>query len=422
MRELDELLRALTQRGALGGLAALLLCLVAAWGLARLLRGRNRANDSIWFGHRLVDGVLFPVIALALAYAASIALHGSIEVVVFRLALPVLAALVLLRLVVHVLAAALPSAFWVRSAERVVWWLAWLGVALWVTGLLPLLLGVLNDIGWKMGNQRFTLRNVLEGTLTAAVVLVLALWVSSAIEKRLLRGTGDDLSIRMMTANIVRALLLFVGLLFALSAVGIDLSALSVIGGALGVGVGFGLRNIAANYVSGFAILAERSLRIGDMVKVDDFEGRITDIRTRFTLIRALNGREAIVPNEMLVTQRVENLSLADPRVAVSTKVQVGYGSDVRALQTKLAAAMLQVPRVLQTPAPGVQLSAFAADGIELTLNFWIRDSENGQGNVKSDVHLAVLDVLNAEHIDIPYPQRVVRTLDVLTEAPPAGR
>ena len=128
----------------------------------------------------------------------------------------------------------------------------------------------------------------------------------------------------------MRALLLFVGLLFALSAVGIDLTALSVLGGAIGVGLGFGLQKIAANYISGFVILAERSLRIGDMVKVDGFEGRITDIRTRYTVIRSLSGREAIVPNETLITQRVENSSLADPRVLVTTGVQVAYGTDVR--------------------------------------------------------------------------------------------
>jgi small-conductance mechanosensitive channel len=243
------------------------------------------------------------------------------------------------------------------------------------------------------------------------VVLVLVLWISGAIEKRLLRGSGDNLSLRMMAANLVRAGLLFVGLLLALSAVGIDLTALGVLGGALGVGLGFGLQKIAANYVSGFVILAERSLRIGDMVKIDNFEGRVTDIRTRYTVVRSLGGREAIVPNEMLITQRVENASLADPRVSLSTVVQVAYGSDVRRLQEQLTEVINRVERVLADPAPAVQLSNFAADGLELTVTFWIRDPENGQGNVRSSVNLAILDLLTAQGIDIPYPQRVVRQL-----------
>jgi small-conductance mechanosensitive channel len=217
---------------------------------------------------------------------------------------------------------------------------------------------------------------------------------------------------RKIAANAIRSLLLFIGLLFALSAAGIDLTALGVLGGALGVGLGFGLQKIAANYISGFVILAERSLRIGDMVKVDTFEGRITDIRTRYTVIRSLGGRETIVPNELLITQRVENASLADPRVAVSTSVQVAYGTDLRALRPKLEAAMRAVPRVLREPAPAVQLDAFGADGLMLVLGFWIGDPENGQGNVKSDVNMAVLELLEAEGIDIPFPQRVISVID----------
>ena len=281
---------------------------------------------------------------------------------------------------------------------------------LWVTGVMPAVMEQLDGVRWKIGGTQISLRNMIEGTLTAAVVMVLALWVSAALERKIIHGTGNDLSMRKMVSNIVRAVLLFIGLLLALSAVGIDLTALSVLGGAIGVGLGFGLQKIAANYVSGFVILAERSLRIGDMVKVDNFEGRITDIRTRYTVIRALNGREAIVPNEMLITQRVENSSLADPRVLITSTVQVAYGTDVRALQPKLVDAMSGVERVIADPGPAVQLSAFAADGMDLALQFWIRDPENGQGQVKSEVNLAVLAVLNAEGVEIPFPQRVMHT------------
>jgi small-conductance mechanosensitive channel len=232
--------------------------------------------------------------------------------------------------------------------------------------------------------------------------------VSSAAEARLLAGATDNLSIRKMAANALRAVLLFVGLMFALSAAGIDLTALGVLGGALGVGIGFGLQKLAANYVSGFVILAEGSMRIGDMVRVDNFEGRISDISTRYTVIRALNGRESIVPNEMLITQRVENSSLADPQVSITTTLQVAYGTDLDALLPRLAAAVAAVPRVLAEPAPGVQLAGFGADGLDLAVLFWIDDPENGQGNVRSDVNLALLRTLNAAGVEIPFPQRVV--------------
>lgn len=260
-----------------------------------------------------------------------------------------------------------------------------------------------------MGASTMTLRKLVEGSLVATLVLILSLWLSSVIEKQLLRGSGDLLSLRKMAANLVRAGLLFIGLLLGLSAVGIDFTALSVLGGAVGVGLGFGLQKITANYVSGFVILAERSLRIGDMVKVDGFEGRVSDIRTRYTVIRALNGRESIVPNELLITHRVENSSLADPKVLLTTSVQVAYGTDVKALQGPVVQALLGVKRVLIDPAPSLLLTDFAADGMLLTLYFWIADLENGQANVRSEVNLALLEVLEDQAVEIPYPQRVVR-------------
>jgi small-conductance mechanosensitive channel len=417
--ELNQLLGALQQPTAIAELGVLAGCLVLAWAIVRLVRGATAQYGSILFGERIIDGVLFPVLALALAFAARLALAGVLPIAVFKLAIPILLSLLVIRLAVRVLQVTFPDAGWVRVIERTVSWIAWLAVVLWITGVLPLLLEAADEISWKVGATRLTLRNAIEGTLTAALVLVVALWISAAIETQLLRGTGDDLSLRKIASNLVRALLLFVGLLLAMSAVGIDLTALSVLGGAIGVGLGFGLQKIAANYVSGFVILAERSLRIGDMVRVDNFDGRITDIRTRYTVIRALNGREAIVPNEMLITQRVENLSLADMKVLITTTVQVAYDTPIRALQAKVTEVVGQVSRVVADPAPSCQLAEFAADGINLNINFWIADPENGQGNVRSDVNLAVLELFEREGIEIPFPQRVMHQRTP-AETPPA--
>jgi len=176
----------------------------------------------------------------------------------------------------------------------------------------------------------------------------------------------------------------------------------------VGVGIGLGLQKLAANYVSGVVILAERSMRIGDIVRVDTFEGRITDINARYTVIRSLAGREAIVPNETLITSRVENLSLADPRVWQSTVVSVAYDSDVDLVRQLLVEAAMAQPRVLKDPGPSAALSAFGADGLEFTVGFWIADPENGQLNIRSDINLAILKSLREHRIEIPYPQRVV--------------
>jgi small-conductance mechanosensitive channel len=410
---LDEFLAALAHPSALLEIAVALACLGLAWTAVRLLRGPLPPERSIWFGRRIVDGVLFPVLALGLAYAARRVLQGQhVPLAVFHIVIPALVSFAAIRLIARVLRVAFPASPLVKVIERTVSWLAWLAVLGWITGVLPDVLEELDQIHWKMGSSKVSVRNLLEGLLSAGLVLMLVLWVSAAIEARLLAGAvGEQLSLRKVLANVVRAVLTFVGLMLALSAVGIDLTALSVLGGAVGVGLGFGLQKLAANYVSGFVILAERSLRIGDMVKVDNFEGRITDIATRYTVIRALNGREAIVPNEMLITQRVENSSLADPKVLVSTVVQVAYGCDMDTLMPALAAEVARVPRVQPTPGPVVHLTSFAADGLELTVNFWIIDPENGMGSVRSEVNLAILRHLNAAGIDIPYPQRVVRQL-----------
>ncbi|MFN3810268.1 MAG: mechanosensitive ion channel family protein [Roseateles asaccharophilus] len=415
INELLALGRNFFKPAVLTELGLLVACLGLAWLLVRLIQPRlasQQLKHSVLFGHHVVDGALFPGLALLLALGAKRLLPWlELSPALFKLALPVLMSLLVIRLTARVLRAALPEANWVKVVERSVSWMAWGASVLWITGLLPEILDEMESIRWKIGASQVSLRALLEGGLTAVLVMMLALWLSAVIEARLLRDVTSDLSLRKIGVNITRALLLFAGLLFALSAAGIDLTALSVLGGGLGVGIGLGMQKLAANYVSGFVILAERSLRIGDMVRVDNFEGRISDIKTRYTVIRALGGREAVVPNETLITTRVENLSLTDPSVLLSTVVQVAYGTDVESLMPLMVERVLQVPRVQADPPPSVQLSNFAADGLELTVLFWIADPENGQGGPRSDVNLALLRLFNERGVEIPFPQRVVRSV-----------
>ena len=403
-------LDALVRPESLMALAAFALSVAAAWlmtwGLRRLLRGHEL---TVLLGRKLVDGVLFPVLLLGLTFVARTVLTQDHPLALFDILLPVCTSLAAIRLGVKVLQVAFAGAAFVRALERTISWLAWGGVVLWVTGILPLVLNELDQIHWKVGGALLSVRTLIEGALTAGAVLIVVLWISSAIEARLLKSaTGSDLSLRKVISNTVRALLMFLGLLMALSSVGIDLTALSVLGGAVGVGIGFGLQKLAANYVSGFVILAERSMRIGDSIKLDTFEGRITDIKARYTVIRAPNGRESIVPNELLITQRVENLTLSDNKVAQTVVVSVAYDAPVDQVMDLLLQACTSQPRVLTDPAPLVALSAFGADGLEFTVNYWFEDPASGQLNLKSDIHRAILKTLQEHHIEIPYPQRVV--------------
>ena len=408
---LDEWTAALMRPTALKELAALFACGLLAWLVVRTVSRVRRVSDasSVLFGKHIFDGALFPLLLLAFAYAAQAFLSRVFPLAVFKLAIPALLALAAIRLGVKVLQAAFKDAPVVRALERTFSWLAWMALVLWVSGLLSILLEELDGIKWKLGASTLSARTILEGTVTAGLVLLVALWISAALETRLLRAaTGSELSVRKAVSNATRVVLMFVGLMVALSAVGIDLTALSVLGGAIGVGVGLGLQKLVSSYVSGFVMLAERSVRIGDNVRVDTFEGRITDIRARYTVVRALSGRESIVPNEMFMANRIENLSLADSQVLQATVVSVGYDSDVDLVMRLLTEAASAQERVLLDPGPGVNLTNFGPDGLEFTLNYWMTDPENGQQNLRSLVNLAVLRALRANGIQIPFPQRVM--------------
>ena len=408
---LDKWFDAFLRPSTLTELAVLLACILLAW-LVTHLAGKTRHEPdkkSVLFGRSTVDGVLFPFLLLLLAFACKAVLTGLFPLVIFKLAIPVLLSLALIRLGVKVLQLAFKDAPLIKALERTISWLAWIAVVLWVSGLLPVILDELDDIKWKVGGSMLSVRTLLEGAVTAGVVILITLWISAAIETRLLRSaTGGELSLRKAVSNATRAMLVFVGLLVALSSVGIDLSTLSVLGGAVGVGIGFGLQKLAASYVSGFVMLAERSVRIGDNVRVDGFEGRISDIRARYTVVRALSGRESIVPNEMFINNRIENLSFNDLHVMQATVVTVGYDSQVELVMRLLVEAASSQERALKEPGPSVNLTNFGPDGLEFTLNYWMIDPENGQANLRSLINLRILAALREHGIDIPYPQRMV--------------
>ena len=403
-------LAALARAESLQVLTAFAVCVLFSWVIVWGIRKLFAVQDlSVLLGKRLIDGVLFPTFLLGLTFVARTLMTDAQPAPMFGILLPVCISLAVIRLGVKVLQVAFNEAPFVRVLERTISWIAWLAVVLWVTGVLPLILDELDQIRWKVGGSMLSVRTLLEGALTAGLVLIVTLWISAALEARLLKSaTGSDLSLRKVISNTVRALLMFVGLLLALSSVGIDLTALSVLGGAVGVGIGFGLQKLASNYVSGFVILAERSMRIGDMVLVDGFEGRIVDIKARYTVIRALNGRESIVPNEFLIINRVENFTLMDPKLSQTTLVSVAYDSDVDLVRRLLIEACESQERVLKDPAPNAFLSQFGADGLEFTVSYWIADPENGQLALRSTINMLILAALRAHKIQIPYPQRVM--------------
>ncbi len=255
---------------------------------------------------------------------------------------------------------------------------------------------------------------VTHASVTVCLTLLFALWVGSLIESRLMAAEQLDGNLREVLARVTKALLSVIALLLSLSLVGIDVTALSVFSGALAVGIGFGLQKIASNYVSGFIILLDRSIRLGDLVAIDEHvSGTVTQITTRYTVLRTLAGAEIIIPNEYLVGNIVRNLSFSDKRVRVATRIQVAYDSDLDLAMSLMREAASGHPRVLTEPPPGVLLSDFGESGITLELGFWVADPEAGTGGVLSDVNLAIWEAFRARRIEIPFPQREVRLVGV---------
>ncbi|MCJ0762710.1 mechanosensitive ion channel family protein [Variovorax terrae] len=403
-------------------LEALVLVLSLVAGIA-IQRGIMRSYPGT--PRRKFDLVIPMVMSLGVFFGQSV-LALTEKVPLLKLSLAVLLAWLFSRFIARLLTGMFPQSPTARWMSRVLRWGGWLVAVLIISDWLGIITTYLDSIYLPIGKHRTSLQSLLEGGIGVLVTLLVALWLSSALEARLMKSQFIEMNLRLVLSKLLRSVLLVVGVLLALSVAGIDLTVLSVFGGALGVGLGLGLQKLAANYVSGFVILLERSVKVGDNVRVDNFEGQVTAIRTRYTLVQASNGREAIVPNETLTSNRVENLSLANSNLLVSMVVSCGYESDVdRALAILMEAAQAQ-PRVLKAPGPTAVISAFAADGIELTLMFWIADPENGQASLKGAVFRQTWAQFQREGIDVPYPQRVlrmqqpVRVEPVAAAAPPA--
>lgn len=397
----------------LGVLAA---CIAAGWLLSSRYDLRVRSHAPLDATQALGIGgmqrLMFPVTALLLVLVARAALGYWQSTHLLKVAATLLLAMALVRLAIYVMRHTFAPSAWLRSSERWISWLVWLGVATYLTGLWPPLSEALHDIGFKVGDHRFSLLLVLQGTVSVIATLLIALWLGRIAENRLMRATTLQVNLRVMFSKLVQVVLLLGALLVALPAVGIDLTVLSVFGGMLGVGIGFGLQKIAANYISGFIILLDRSIRIGNMIAVDNHRGQVTQITTRYTVLRALTGVESIVPNEVLVSSVVQNESYTDPKVRIAVAVQVGYGSDAeRAMQIMVEAGECQ-PRVLKDPSPVAAMVSFGDNGINLELGLWIADPQEGTLGIRSEINREILRRFREEGIEIPFPQRDVRLIN----------
>jgi small-conductance mechanosensitive channel len=396
---------------------AIALALAVAWVLTRALvflaarrralRGRAPAGAAA-----RLPRLLFPLLALVLLWAGEGVLRWyrvlltASDARLLRLAASLIGTLAVARLLFSLLRRVLHSTALIARFERAIGIVAIAGVGLYATGALEDVVAWLSATEIPLGSAAtVSLWSILVGSTTTLVSLLAAMWLGSFIEERLNAETTIEPNLRTVLGRVARAILLVVALLVALALSGIDLTILSVFGGALGVGLGLGLQRVASNYVSGFILLLDRSLRIGDLISVDKYYGQVTQISTRYTVLRATDGTEAIVPNEMLVSSPVVNSTLHDNRIVLSVSVAVGPETDPPPVLEMLRKAACTTPRVLPEPPPLAILKEFQGGNLLLEVNFWIGDPENGRQNVQSDVALAIHRRLRAANIPLAVPR-----------------
>ena len=396
--------------------AIIAVALGIAWWFSRYVQNRSTVSNSRYEGGfrlsgRRVSFLLFPIVAFCIVLLAWAILRRFQPVNLLSLALPLIGSLALVRVGVSAARIAFRRHAWVVALEKVFAVLVWFVLALHILGWLPEIVEALDDITWVFGKNKITLWQALKALALVCVTVLVAMWLAGLVERRLNYTSGLNGNLRLVLVRVTKAILIVLALVICLPLVGIDLTMLSVFGGALGVGLGLGLQKIAANYVSGFIILLDRSLALGSLISVGDQRGVVTNISTRYTVLKALNGVEAIVPNEILVNSVVINETFSDSRVVIPIRFQVSYRTDLEKAVRVLEEEGRANPRTLLDPAPKGFVVSFDDSGITLQLSIWIGDPQEGSLGVISEINLAVWRRFQSENIEFPFPQREVRIL-----------
>jgi small-conductance mechanosensitive channel len=412
--QLDRIQEALRTPEGLIDFAAVLLCFGVAYLVDRRARFASREGSRFAkFGAGSVNRLIFPLTALLLLWIVRGAIRATHETAFFQIGIPLAVALALIRVVVYGLHSLFGPSHWLPGSERAVSYTIWGALLLYYIGVLQEVANTLSDAKLPIGKGEVSLLDLGRDALVIVLAIAISLWVSGLLEQRLMSAATGETNVRAVLAKVLRAILLLVAVLVALSTVGIDLTVLSVFGGALGVGIGLGLQKLASNYIAGFTILLDRSVRIGDMVTVDNRQGIVTKATARYVVVRSLDGVEAIVPNEIMVTTTVLNHSYSTPDVRVGVPLQISYDSDLELAMRLMTGVAGRHARVLREASPPtVQILRFAENGIDLDLGVWIKDPHAGQGNLRSELYLEIWREFRQHGIKIPYPQREVRILD----------
>ena len=378
--------------------------------LRRFISKNSKAKNKV-----ITEGlikVIFPVCAIVMiGFAQTISTiffsHGLL-VLVQKL----LIALVVIRLSVYLMRYLSKPNSILRAFENTVSVVIWVVLALQITGVLPEFINSLDAVTFKIGSQNLSLLMMVQAIIAIFLSILIAMTISKFIENKLMKASHLDANAKVMMNKVFRIFLYFIAVVISLSSIGINLTFLSVLGGAFGVGLAFGLQKIASNYISGFIILLDKSIHIGDILSIGEHYGVVTVIRSRYTVLKKLDGIEVIIPNETLISENIINHTLTDRKSRISIDVQISYKSSVdKAFEIMLNCAKNE-SRVLNDPEPSVFLMKFADSGIDLMLSFYIVDPEEGSWGLKSDIYREIWSEFQRHNIEIPYPYRTIEIIN----------
>lgn len=392
--------------------ASLLLGFVATRYFGKFLLKHGKEPGKHELRHYTFRGlyrIIFPLTALAIVLISRGVLNAYQQPTqLLNIAVPLLLSLGVLRLLIYILRKSFRPSPLLKAWENTASIFIWLIVALYLLDLLGPIRQSMQSVGFKIGQGEITLLSIVESVLYIAIFFTLALWLASFVERSLRKSPYLNESLKVALSKFVKFVVITFAVLIGLNTAGIDLTALAVFGGALGVGLGFGLQRITSNFISGFILLFDKSIKPGDVISIGDKFGWVQELRARYIVVRDRDGVDTLIPNENLVTTDVINWSYQDRNVRLKCPVSISYHDDPEKAMELMVEAATQTARVLADPPPVARLLKFGDNGIELECRVWINDPQQGINNVRSELNLNMWRKFKEAGLTIPFPQRDV--------------
>jgi small-conductance mechanosensitive channel len=389
---------------------------VRVWVQRSIRRGNQTWRDVSLEGLVLAAPMAIGILALFLLHLL-LARYGARADLLY-VALQLTLALAVVRLGTFGMRLMLGRETWFDAWEGRIAVAVWLVIALELLGWLEKIQATLEHVHLIPGRNMFTLWELVKGIVVVTVFVFVTTFVARTVERRLMRLNSIALSTRIGISKFTYFVLLGIGVLLGINAAGVDVTTLNVLTGGIGIGLGFGLQTIAGNFVSGFVLLIDKSIKPGDVISFTGHTGTSTEnfgwvqeLRGRYVVVRDRDGVETLVPNQNLITNSVINWSYSDKRVRLRLPVMISYEDDPEKALEALLEAVGDHARILREPAPVSRLMAFEDYGMRLEVRFWIADPMNGVNNVRSDVNRAIWRVFRSRNIHIPVAQRELRML-----------